>query len=111
MNEQVAPYHPEPQVSSEAQDPIPQPSGCHANVPEELVWIGEPAAVAVYGVLDRLSRNPDGSMPVNILQTLTHFSRRRVQLALLWLEAMGYIRIVRHRAENARRVTEYQLLK
>lgn len=94
-------------VVSDAQAAISELSAYYAQVPEDLLASGKPAAVVVYGMLDRIAHEGTGWASIEAIAERTHLSVRTVQTARAWLIENGWL-VVLHQGRSGR-ATDYQL--
>ena len=84
-------------VISVPQDAIAEISGHYAMIPEGLIRAGQPAALAVYGALDRIARGDkrQTDTSASYLASYTALGISTVRRALIWLEENQFVE-VRH---------------
>lgn len=92
---------------SDAQNAIAELSAYYAQIPEELLASGKPAAVVVYGMLDRIAHEGKGWASIEAIAGRTNLSTRTVQTARAWLIEEGWL-IILHRGRNGM-ASDYQL--
>ena len=82
-------------VVSEPQRALAELSAYYAQIPEDLLASGNPSAVVVYGILDRIAHEGEGWTSIEIIAKRAHLGTRTVQTARAWLVTNGWLIIVR----------------
>ena len=109
MSEEKGQYQTRPACIgiSDAQNAIAELSAYYAQIPEDLLASGKPAAVVVYGMLDRIAHEGTGWASVEAIAERTHLGTATVQRARAWLIENGWLVILR-RGRNGM-ASDYQL--
>ena len=94
-------------VVSEPQRALAELSAHYAQIPEDLLASGNPSAVVVYGILDRIAKEGKGWTSIAIIAERSHLGTATVQRARAWLIQEGWV-IVIHQGRSGR-ATDYLL--